>query len=424
MGLYWVEVRTAAWLLALAGLLLAQETGTIEGRVLKGDGKPWAGAQVVAFGVSEKEVSRHITETGAEGGFRFEGLKPGRYVLSVRPKPKPKKRAGRDLESVLGEAIGKAIKEELFEGLEKVLAKKNADGAAHVVELKAGAVVRHDIRLPPEVPVDGKVIWMGKPVVGAVVRFVPLNKRGRPSWSRGRRKVEPRTDREGWFDAGRIPAGDYALIIKIGSREVLPGSQDVAGTEAHLPIVLGSHTIRIKIEDSRGQPVRKAEFGAFEIGQHGNWGWGVRTRDMREEASRTGIYELPYIVAGRWHAYTNVASAHVAEMVEVGPTAPEPLVVLRLPPTGTLVVRAVDPQGRPVRNVHIRIVHPSGIPGYGFPTDEKGEMRRELRAEVWHVGRTARMGLGFEGQPLEIKVKAHAETVVEFTVRREDYEER
>jgi hypothetical protein len=141
---------------------------------------------------------------------------------------------------------------------------------------------------------------------------------------------------------------------------------------------------------------------------------------MKKIRSQNGVYELPYVVSGRWSVYTNVHSAHVSKLVEVGPVTPQPLVVLRLPPTGTLVVRAVDRQGRPVEGVHIRVVHPSGVPGYGFPTDEKGEMRRELRAEVWHVGRSARRGLGFEGKPLSIQVKPHAETVVEFTVEREE----
>jgi hypothetical protein len=265
---------------------------------------------------------------------------------------------------------------------------------------------------------------MGKPVVGAAVRFVPLNRRGRATWSRGRDKVEPRTDEEGWFDAGAIPAGRYALIIGVGAREVLAGERDIAGTEVRLPIGLGSHTIRVKVEDAQGKPVRKAEFGAYELGRPGGWGPCVRTRDMREEASRTGVYEIPYVGTGRWKVNVDARHARGTGTVDVGPATPEPLVVVRLPPTGVLVVRAVDGQGRPVENVQIQVDHPSGRPSYSYPTDEKGEMRLDLPAETWKVGRAARRSFGFEGKPREIEVEAHAETVVEFTVRREDYEER
>ena len=57
---------------------------------------------------------------------------------------------------------------------------------------------------------------------------------------------------------------------------------------------------------------------------------------------------------------------------------------------------------------------------YGYETEENGEMRLQLPAETWQVGRAAGIVLGFEGKPLPIKLKAHGETVVEFTVVRKE----
>jgi hypothetical protein len=409
-------VRTAVLLPILIAAAYAQDTGAIHGRVLIGD-KPWAGAVVTAYSATSKEFFTRTATTGADGRYRFEGLPVAEYVLAVGPvRKKPKRRWPQDV----GEAIGdyfRALVERTRE--EAVVAVRlSAEDHPHRVRVLKGTVARHDIRLPREVPVVGMVTWKGKPVVGAAVQFVALNRKGRASWSVGGPKQPPRTDREGVFKAG-LPAGKYALIIEIGKREVLVRTREVAGAETRLPIVLGTHTIRVKIEDSRGRPIRKAEFGAFQLGDKDAWGWGVRTRDMTEEFSKDGAYELSYIVAGRWKVYANVHSAHVTETVDVGPATPNPQVVLCLPPTGPLIVRAVDKQGRPVKGVQIRVVHPSGMPGYSFPTNEKGEMRRELRAETWQVGRAARFGLGFEGEPLSIEVKPHAETVVEFTVERE-----
>jgi RNA polymerase sigma factor (sigma-70 family) len=65
-----------------------QEGGTITGRVLTADGKPWTDAMVFAYG-SDRDFASNIgctvVRTDAEGRFRVEGVIPDlKYLLAVR----------------------------------------------------------------------------------------------------------------------------------------------------------------------------------------------------------------------------------------------------------------------------------------------------------------------------------------------------
>lgn len=78
-------------------------------------------------------------------------------------------------------------------------------------------------------------------------------------------------------------------------------------------------------------------------------------------------------------------------------------------------MQTVDAAGKPVPNVQVLVQDPSGCPSYNYPTNDAGELRRELSAREWQVG--VAEGLGWKGEPKTVEVLPDRENVVELVVR-------
>jgi hypothetical protein len=283
------------------------------------------------------------------------------------------------------------------------------------VTVAAGAVARHDVRLPRRVRVEGRVTQGVRPLAGAEIEIYPIAAQ-QGSWRIIQGEDWPRSDATGAFAIDGVMEGRYAVLCSIGEFTVLSGTVDRAReAPVRVPLELGTYAVRVKVVDAGGKPLTAAE---PEVWRQGGADWEdcVRSRDMEELRRADGVYVLPYVKPGRWCVQVNAGDAHAeGGPVEVGPASPEPLVVVRLEPRGTLVVRVVDRQGRPAAGVQIRIEHPTGTPGYSYPTDGKGEHRRDLTAQAWRVGLADRPG--WLGEPLSVEVKADQENVVELVVK-------
>ncbi len=404
-------MRAALLLLLAVAVARAGDTGVIEGRVLDPDGNGVEGATVTAYCVSTEEPLDEVSaKTDKLGAFRFEGLAAGKYILALPPKREEKKKG------TMEEEIAKAIFGDAFKKLGHTLLVKNAPGHPHLVEVEAGKTATHDIRIPREIPVTLVFTRGGKPYRGAEVSLSRLNLRGDASWSVsvGGRKP-PRTDGEGRVSFDAVPEGRYAVHAEVGDWSVGCGTVAVEGTEAlTLPVAVGDREIRIRVLDSRGSPVKKAEPGAAGPGE-----WvGVQRKAFTEDMeSQDGVYRIPYIREGRYEAYLNTGTVHAcSDPIEIVANAADPEVVLTLPPTGRIVVRVVDASGKPLKS-YVTLQHPSGTPSWGEETDRKGVIAFD------YVGTGAwRLGLRDEGNrdfavARDVEVEESKETAVELKAK-------
>jgi len=362
-------------LMLLSTLAFAADTGTIEGQLLNGDGTPWAGAQVTAYKLGEKEPWKRVAETDKEGRFRITDLPPGRYVLRPGPKPKPQPKTDNPFE-------------ELFKGLFEQLAQPS-DGAADAITLEAGQTLHRDIRLPKHAPVRFVLTKGGKPVAGAEVEVFRVDANNQPGWTvTVGEKRPPRTDSAGVASLGEIDEGRYAVEFKVGQWSVYGGVHEVKGSEPHsFPVDLGAYSVRVKVLDGRGQPVPTAMIEVFW--NKGSWDF-VRSRDMKEFPGKDGVYVVPYVRPGKVDVWVNGPgdSTGGCDAIEVGPKNPEPEVVVRLDATATLVIRVVDAAGKPVPGIHVCIENADeekGRPSFGYDVDRRGELRQVVTLRRWRV---------------------------------------
>jgi 5-hydroxyisourate hydrolase-like protein (transthyretin family) len=393
-------------LLLCAALALAAGTGTIEGKLLHGDGTPWAGAQVTAYKLGEKKPWKRSAETDKEGRFRLADLPPGRYLLRHGPKPKPKPKGdfGGLFEGMIEDALWPLLAE--------------AGNNPNVITIAAGQTVRKDIRLPRRATVRFVVTHRGRPATGAKVEVFRVDKNNKPGWTMtvGEKRL-PRTDRRGIGSLGKIDEGRYAVEFQVGQWSVYGGVHEVKGSEPHsFPVELGKYSVRVKILDGRGEPVPRAMV-SVSWGE-ANWDF-VRSRDMKEFRGENGIYRVPYVRAGKIRVWINAKGDATggAEGIEVGPKNPDPEVVVRLEATATLVIRVVDAKGKPVPSVHVRIENADsekGTPGFGYDVDRRGEFRQEVTLRRWRV-RIEDFDHG-DGEWTIVKPKANEEKVVVLAV--------
>jgi protocatechuate 3,4-dioxygenase beta subunit len=393
--------------LLLVAVALAAETGTIEGRLLNGDGTPWEGAQVTAYKLGEKTPWKGVAETDKEGRFRLADLPPGRYVLRHAPKPKPQPK-----DSPLGE---------LFKGMfDDLLQVPMGEDDPDAIAVEAGQTVRKDIRLPMKAPVQFVITHRGKPLAGAEVEVFRVNADNKPGWkvTVGGERL-PRTSREGVASFGEIDEGRYAVEVKVGQWSVYGGVHEVKGSEPRsFPVQLGEYSVRVKVLDGRGEPAPEAMVSVWW--SEGAWDF-VRSRDMKELSSRDGVHRVPYVRAGKVRVWVNGPgdSCGGCEGIEIGPGSQEPETIVRLDATATLVIRVVDAKGRPVPGIHVRIENADeekGRPGFGYDVDKRGEHRQVVTLRRWRV-RIEDFDRG-NGEWTIVKPEANEERAVVLTLPR------
>ncbi|WP_422931838.1 carboxypeptidase regulatory-like domain-containing protein [Singulisphaera sp. PoT] len=188
-------------LLVLAGLGLASEEGsraaigeeagkaTLSGKILDAKSAPLAGAKVTPYRLDSTnprwgrfQVARDVVSTGDDGAYKFEGVEPGYYMVSVE-------------------------REGLARGLKLVnVEAKGAEAPAEVV-----------MRAPASASIHLKD-REGKPVVGARVRELTIRGvngecRIFQLWMRSLGIEIPPSDEEGRLQLPALPSGD---VVKLG----------------------------------------------------------------------------------------------------------------------------------------------------------------------------------------------------------------
>lgn len=235
------------------GLGAAEPTGTVFGQVFRRnydwkDGesafKPVADAELTVEGAG---ASRGL-KTDGRGGYRLEGLAPGKYKVTMKVPP------GFFYEDGKGE--------------QQTLVRE--------AEVAARGCAQSDFYLESDTRVSGRVVdSAGRPAAD-----LPVQMRGAPTDARNINNFRyARTDAEGRFEFRAVPPGDYLLGVRIlGSvgetipypRTYLPGvvSRDeatvvkvkegerAAGLELRLPARLSEYEVTGTVvwEDGRPAP--------------------------------------------------------------------------------------------------------------------------------------------------------------------------
>jgi RNA polymerase sigma-70 factor (ECF subfamily) len=381
--------------------------GVLHGRVLVGD-TPLAGAVVIVGPLTGKGFFKASARTDEDGSYRIDGLPAGDYLIELLEWVEPRTRKKL-------EGLGGIVPADMAPLLLRT-AKTLPESSPRRVHVAAGASVQRDLRSPRRVRVVGTVSHRGKRLPGIEVDLVPAKGNSTAGWRRAR------TGTDGVLRLKPLAPGDYHVSCEVRDIEVRLGVHEIGDQDpARLDLALGPYTVRLRVADAEGRPVEKANVEIWKEGEAYNV--GVRTFDA---FGRKGVYTMPYVAEGRFGAHVDWNDAEgrsfsVAERRNfvVGPANPGPEVDLRLSPMGTLLVRAVDTAGRPLKGVEIWIQYPSS-PRYvcPYPTDRNGELRMRLTARTWHVhvGGEQERWPAFKGRPRAIDVRPGEVTRVEFVV--------
>jgi protocatechuate 3,4-dioxygenase beta subunit len=258
----------------------------VSGRVLGPDGQPIEGMAVELAATLETAESRSFgvsgwSRTAEDGGFRFEGVAPGTYLLT----------AGQPWWSSSEEPFGSAQMEV------EVVAGEEAGGLE--LRLDRGGTISGTVR-------DGA----GRPVSGAVI-FV----RGEGGAVLSRWPAE--TDGAGQFTTRPLNAGTWTLSARRGveaSPESAPVRLSEGGT-ARVDLELGPATLLVvRVRDGQGRPVGA---GLLVTDTAGREFAGLRSY---VDSAVYEKYEEQAIVVGPLPrgAYTVVASNHDGVTAEQG----------------------------------------------------------------------------------------------------------
>jgi protocatechuate 3,4-dioxygenase beta subunit len=269
--------------------VLPERLVPLEGRVVDADGAPVAGARVSVSGDRPDAEAR----TGADGGYRFPRILPGRQRLEVR----------------------------------------HADFglAVEMVEV-AGPRTRFDLRMPRATIVQGRILGRdGSPLAAMAA----------PSLQVDREPVE--VDAEGRFRFSLTP----------GEHEVRAEAPDRAPDERRVTAV--GDPIDLDLELGRPGAIagRIADLAAR---QFVSLGLRDTSRESSAEArtDELGRFELTGVAAGAWTLVaTDDLGRTIERQVQVeegrGTTLPE----LRFPPLPAVRGRVLDPEGRPIRGASL-----------------------------------------------------------------------
>ncbi|HEX3130052.1 MAG TPA: carboxypeptidase-like regulatory domain-containing protein [Thermoanaerobaculia bacterium] len=258
--------------------VLSYARASLEGRVLDAAGQPVEGASVGVLGT---------VQTDATGAYRFTGLRPGKFLIHVRHPT-----AGW-----------------LYE------------------DIALAGDTRHDLRLPPLVPITGRIVGSnGAPVTKPSLTFdsfpfeVEEDGRFQAAVPRGERHLGVQAD--GWVTVERkIDAGDEPLDLEIGM--VHPGSV----------------TARIT-----GLP--PGERGIIHLNDH--------SLDLlvNPGTDAEGHYTFPWVTPGDWTLTASDALGRTVEgHVHVGEGETVRAEDIQFPPLPAVHGRVLDAEGRPLFGV-------------------------------------------------------------------------
>ena len=365
--------------LLLASFAWGGENGAINGHVLKVDGKPWPDAAVTAYLLAEKSVWNKTVNSGGDGRYEFRDLAPGRYLLVYRPKAQAKP----DTE------LAKIVDGLLRDVTLKLVAKAKKHG--NIVTVASGKTITKELRQPKRVTTRIVVLCAGNPVPDAEVELMAVDKRGKAKSNAGLGGQRlPRTDRHGVAAIPRVPIGRYVVIVKMGDWNAFAGTHEVRGSPFRIvPVELGAYAVDVKIVDGAGQPVTRAMVSVWWGAEDYAWDF-VRTRDMQEILRKDGVYEVPYVRAGKIVVWINAKgdATGKATVPAVGKKNPMPEIVVQLDPTAVLIVRVLDAMGSPVSGVHVNIENADdarGVPAFGYDVNRLGEHRQDVTLRRWRV---------------------------------------
>jgi hypothetical protein len=322
---------------------------TISGKVTNSStGAPAAG---IAVDAETNESSPTSAITAADGTYTLKQLRPGQYIVAIRPDP----------------------------NLEKSWTAKAVENIA----IPAGAAKTGiDLSLIPGVILTGSVVAAddGSPVAG-----VPIGVYG-PAHPRDGNYVESvNTDAAGHFTA-RVPPGEQLVYIMSdtpadGFGRPSPDNKTVtiadgatASVDFRLPRVMMS-PIKGKVVDPDGNPVAGATVYAASD-------QSPMFQNNPITAGADGTFQtMPMIRAGRIEIRAKSGSmATPKAMILTRASTGDVVVQLEKDALGSIAGRVVDAQGQPLKGARIEII--TQTPRFSFgtdagATDEKGNYKAD-----------------------------------------------
>jgi protocatechuate 3,4-dioxygenase beta subunit len=357
------------------GIVLALGGGAIEGTFRDGRGRPVPDGRVSAFGPKDTQQARTRTiDLDGRGRFRIAGLAEGRYDVHG------------------------------FSSLGR---------AGPLPDVPVGA---RDLRLvlPKTSRLRGEVVSAvdGRPVTKYTITF---RLRGRAGWG-GVLKTP-----DGSFDRPLAP-GTYSVVVRADGHasRVVDGVRIEPGLDPEpLRVVLDpGGSIEGTVRGANGSPVAGAWVNAqpFREGGPQPDDWIFSGSDT---ADANGRFFIRGVGAGTYLLETNRGSqglARVRIVVQPGETTRKDLALL---PTGTILLTATDPDGRPVPSVAFGIRDlDGGWLGWAPRTDAKGQSTSSPLRKGDIVVHLDERQQGFAMEPVQARVEAGRQVGVSVVVQR------
>lgn len=366
-------MRHLAIAMLLAGYALAQDAGTVTGRVVRRDGTAAAGVAIKVHG----EALEACRTTDADGNFRVEGLPPGRYFVYPSDATATKAAAVSD-----EERLERALQAMQQDSRDQDLLAVAARMPGNPVSVEAGKTARFDIELRPMTAVAGRIFFDGSPVAGAEVEIRPHEE------SPLLPPAAARTDAEGRYRFASVEVGRQSVFCRLRGMTVHCGTRDVVeGDAAPAEFALGGRSARVRVLSAEEIPVTRATIV-------------VHHADGDEEFLRwekaegpTGDYVVPYLDAGSWTVQVFDADGDLSASTDVAIEGEEgePEAVVRMPAIGTLLVSVVEADDRPVAGAHIEMERLAEDAEEDAPapdsgdTDAGGSLRKRLAPGKWRL---------------------------------------
>lgn len=319
--------------------LALRRGGIVEGRVLDRDDRSIAGRRVVAGGFGP--YGQLEAATDANGEFRITDVPPGRIEVMTW--------SDSDTDDYLHASVA------LEEG---GTARVDLGGAS-----KGAYVVRG-------------VVTAGGPVAAARVTFNAMG----PAASQDDRNRTAVTDGSGRYEMRVATIGSYSVGVMSRENGTVWKRVDLADAPTQVvDVELGSARITGRVVDHDGRPVAEARV-RVEPNVRSFTGDAQSTSD--DETAADGTFALRGLLPGtyvlradpqRWSADASarLASAQIDGLEVAAGSSRE--VEVRLAKGGSLVVRAVDVEGRPIAGANVRLAPRDGA--HAMPTDAAGATR-------------------------------------------------